>query len=129
MQNEIQIACTGLRAKELHDLIYAELSMSSDAIRLELRPNPLAFRHPATDPTVLVAIVAGISGTVAALINGLFGFLQKRQSRSDKIVIRGADGTTVEVPADTTQDRLLVLVELAKELDKPRIDIITSDPR
>lgn len=39
------------------------------------------------------------------------------------MVLRGADGHTVEVPSGTSDERLHELIELAQSLDEPKITV------
>jgi len=72
---------------------------------------------------VLVAIVGGASAAVAALITGVLKFLERRKENDARITLRGADGTSVQVPASITPERLKELAKIASELEKPVIHI------
>lgn len=125
--DEARISCDWCSSEALNQLLQAELP--SRDVQLELRRSPHVFRSPTLDPTVLVAIVAGSSSAVAALINGLFRILEQRGKEQTKIVLRGADGTTIEAPASTTPQELEKLVELALRLEKPLIRLTDGSPR
>jgi ABC-type Fe3+ transport system permease subunit len=93
---------------------------SSADVRLELR-HPKSKLRSATATSVLVAIVAGSSAAMSALITGLLKVLERKQSVDGKLVLRGANGASIEVPASTSDGRLQELIELTKSLDCSRI--------
>lgn len=108
-------------SRELANLLIREMTLPEGG-SLELQDGPASQRSP--DSTVLVAIVAGTSAAVSALFTGLLRLIETRFNRTAKIVIRGTDGTTVEVPAGTTTEELEKLVSIAKRLSGPEVRLI-----
>ncbi len=66
-----------------------------------------------------------ITGTniVITVINAIFSFLSSKQNK--KIILKGAGGWTVEVPADISNDALEYYIKLASEKEIKEI-IVTS---
>ena len=124
MMDMQEIPVFGIPAEETLPLLEAELSRA-DA-RLEVRADPDRLRGPAPDASILIAIISLGSAGISALITGLCRVLEKRQDRAAKIVLKGSDGATVEVPADISAHELERLVALAARLDRPAIRITTS---
>lgn len=115
---EILISTLSLPAETLRLRLQRELE--GEGIELMVRKVPSGSRSGA-DPTVLVAIVSGVSAAVSALISGLLRVLERRRVPSATIVVTGSDGTSVTVPAATDPERIEELLRLARELDSPRI--------
>jgi hypothetical protein len=120
-----EIIISGVPAEIMRRLLAAELS--DEDVRLEIRRSPSTVRGP-IDSSMLVAIVGLTSGAMSALITGLLRVLEKRQDMAAKIVIRAADGTCVEVPANTKTEQLESFIALATRLNQPTIQILTEDP-
>jgi len=117
-----EIVISANSADELRRLLVSEFP-SGDAL-FETRSAPRQLRGPASiDTSTLVAIIGLGSAAISALITGLFRVLEKRQERVGKIVLKGANGASVEIPADTPRHELKELVALAAGLDQPRIQI------
>jgi hypothetical protein len=78
---------------------------------------------------LLVAYVGGGAAALSALITGLFALLATRQDQERaavdgaRIVLHGADGSSVECPADATREELDHLVELARRLGSATIEL------
>jgi len=71
------------------------------------------------DTAVLVAIVGAAGTAVGALIGGVLNFAAKKGAQ--QIIIQGKNGRKLEIPVDTSEDRLAELVAAAKDLDVDRI--------
>jgi len=119
---EIPIDSSEMAGEQLLTFV-APAFKSSGAVRLELRPVTSQMRSPVVDSSVLVAVVAGGSAALSALVSGLLKVLEKRRDNTAKVVIRGSNGATIEFPADTPPEALPRLVEFAKSLDDPRIEL------
>lgn len=119
------LSSNALDSKELFDILSGELA-SVDAYHFELKERSDLFRSPGLDQTTLIAVVAGTSAAITALINGIFRLIETRYNRTAKVVIRGSDGTTVEVPMGTPPQELRELVDVAKTLNRPEIRIIVA---
>ncbi len=118
--DEVQLICDWCSRESLRAALADELR-SDATVRLELRGSSRVFRSTTVDPAVLVAIVAGASSAMSALIGGLFRILERKRSPGAKIILRGADGTTVEAPASANPQQLKELIALASQLEKPLI--------
>lgn len=120
MPEIVIISSPAIAVGDLHKFLVADAG--TQELGFELRQIPSGTRSQ-VDPTVLVAIVAGTSGAMSGLITGLLRFLERRQDRTGKIELRGADGAAVTVPVGTSEEDLQRLIELARSLDAPRIHI------
>ena len=118
---QLLLSSNAFDARELADLLVQEVILPDDG-SLELQDSQTSQRSP--DQTVLVAIVAGTSAAVSALFAGLLRLVETRFNRTAKIVLRGSDGTTLEVPVGTTQEELEQLVTIAKRLTGPEVRLI-----
>jgi hypothetical protein len=118
---QLLLSSNAFDARELADLLVQEVILPDDG-SLELQDSQTSQRSP--DQTVLVAIVAGTSAAVSALFAGLLRLVETRFNRTAKIVLRGSDGTTVEVPVGTTKEELEQLVTIAKRLTGPEVRLI-----
>jgi hypothetical protein len=98
-------------------------------IRLDVDERNSPYRGgPGTE--LLVAYIGGGAAALSALITGVFALLAARQGQeraangeSAKIVLHGADGSSVECPADATREELDHLVELARRLGSSTIEL------
>lgn len=98
-------------------------------IRLNVEERTSSHRAgPGTD--VLVAYIGGGTAALSALITGMFALLAARKDHKGgvdgdgtKIVLHGADGSSVECPADATREELAHLVELARRLGGSTIEV------
>ena len=77
-------------------------------------PSDLSF-------TVEVALVAAGSGVLVAAIRGVFAYLASLNG--GKIVIRGSDGTTVEVPEGISEKELDLYIQKAKKIGGREIEV------
>ena len=118
---ELILSSNAFDSRELSKLLTEEVALPAGC-QLELQEGDTSLRSP--DQTVLVAIVAGTSAAVSAVFTGLLRLVETRFNRTAKIVIRGADGTTVEVPVGTTQEELEKLVDIAKRLTGPEVRLV-----
>jgi hypothetical protein len=74
------------------------------------------------DPTILVASIGGAGTLLGALITGLFQIL--KEARTSKLVIVGASGRKVEIPANASNEELARAIEAARVLDAERISLL-----
>lgn len=118
---ELILSSNAFSSRELSELLTEEVVLPVGG-QFELRPGATSLRSP--DQTVLVAVVAGTSAAVSALFTGLLRLVEVRFNRSAKIVLRGTDGTTVEVPVGTSQDELDKFIGIAKRLSAPEVRLV-----
>jgi hypothetical protein len=119
---EIRISSRELAPADLFEVL-VDVFDRSNQVRVELRPSMSRMRSPLADSSVLVAIVAGGSAALTTLVSGLLKILEKRRDSTGKIVVRGSDGATVEFPAGTPPETVIKLVNLARTLAEPRIEL------
>ncbi len=124
----IPISANGLAPHDLRDALTPFVGKPSELLRLDVRPE-IGSRSAHMDTTVLVAIVSGASASLTVLLQGLLRLIESRRMRDGKIVIRGDNGTTVEVPAGTSPAELQQLAETARSLDHPVIRLEDSSDR
>ncbi|MFL5386157.1 MAG: hypothetical protein ACJ8GN_26880 [Longimicrobiaceae bacterium] len=101
---------------------------------LELRPRRARVRSPQVDPNVLAGIIQAGATVATALIAGLIGWRRSagrtpatgdRTNPSNRpIRIYGAGGVIIEIPLDTDEETLAVLVERVRQIDRPRIHLL-----
>lgn len=125
MRTEVLISCDWYEPDELVESLRECISETAESdIDLEIRKGKHLFRGPVTEPTVLVALVAGGSAAISALINSIFRLLEKKIGTPGRIVIRGSDGTTIEVPSDIGEKQLRNLADFAGTLGAPKIELV-----
>lgn len=102
-------------------------------VRLDIDERASRYRSgPGAE--VLVAYIAGGTAALSSLITGVFALLTARRSQEcaadgdgdgdgSKIVLHGADGSSVECPADATREELDHLVDLARRLGTSTIEL------
>jgi hypothetical protein len=93
-----------------------ELSVQETGIE-EIRVGPIVYIPGEV-------IVAGI-GALSAVVSALLTYIATR--RSGKIVLKGKDGRSVEIPRDVKRDDVEFYIEKAKELDVDRVTIYNKD--
>lgn len=123
-QGRILISCNKLKSAELFELL-TEQRDSVPGCEFELKRRS-ASRASGLEPALVVAIISATSAAVSALITGLFRIIEGRYNRTAKVVIRGEDGTIVEVPAGTSPEQLQKFVDIAKSFKKPEVRVVLS---
>lgn len=120
---EIRIDSPAFSPEQLRDTLAEAIVANSASITFEVRPASSRLRSPVTDSSVVIAVLAGGAATLSALLTGLLKVVERRQDKAGKIVLKGSNGATVEVPAGTPAPAVAELIELAKRLDQPRITL------
>ena len=114
-----------MRARTQHDLLEAvrgECGEIDGELAFELRPRAGSDRDPSSiDPTVLVAITAGTSSALTALITGLLRLVERTRP-TGRIIIEGKGGR-IEVPPGTSASEIGPLVRAVKELEADSIGL------
>lgn len=95
-----------------------------DFPHVELRTVSGSDRLRLPDATIVVALVAATGSAMVALVTGILKLLEKRQLSKGRIVVTGSAGNAIEFPADTPKERIVELLEIAKELDAPKISVL-----
>lgn len=127
MSSTIEIISGRLPPAELKDALTRHIDGAE--VRLDVEHRASLYRGgPGTE--LLVAYIGGGGATLSALITGVFALLAARRGRQGardgdgaKIVIHGADGSSVECPADATREELDHVVELARRLGSSTIEL------
>jgi hypothetical protein len=119
---EVVLSSNAMDARELCAFLGKEGLVLPVEFRVELRRGEGDLRS--LDQAVLVALVAGTSAAVSALFTGLLRLVESHFNRTAKIVVRGSDGTAVEVPIGTTHEELEHLVEIARGLNRPEVRLV-----
>ncbi|HYY58233.1 MAG TPA: hypothetical protein VE842_12945 [Pyrinomonadaceae bacterium] len=111
---EIQIAVTSNSKpiEELKKSLETQLDPSGADVKLELRTRKKKFRG--IDPTILVAVVGAASVGLGSLITGLLQVGQQMAAR--KIVLEGQGGAKLEVPANTSFEKIDQLLERVNQM-------------
>jgi hypothetical protein len=95
------------------------------ALEAEVPGVPFAERPPryrAVDTAVVVAVVSGGASALTALISGVFSLSVARRAAERPLVIRGRSAS-IEVPPGTPPEDIAKLVELARGLDEPVLEL------
>jgi len=116
MAQEISINYLGPSEILFNDLV-SVLGGQCD-INLELRESNAKDRS-AIDPTIIVAAIGVASAAIPVLLKGLFEIL----APTAKIVLKGKNGRSIEVPVGTPDERIRELMDLTKGLDNEEIAI------
>jgi len=70
---------------------------------------------------VTIALAGAIGALLGAIITAIVRYAGERQKR--KIVIKGATGRSVEVPADLRPEEIKILIDQAREIDVQTIEV------
>lgn len=77
---------------------------------------------PADVVITTYSLLAAGAGVLSAAVSGIFAYLSSKGRGT--IVIEGANGAKVEVPAGTSKDELDYYIKKAKDLDAHKITVI-----
>ena len=106
-----------ITASELKVELISVLTGSASACpTFEAAESDTLFRS--IEPTVLVAIVGATGTAFGAFIAGVLSIARQREAK--KIAIRGKD-FSLEVPCDTSLEKIDALLERIKNIENPRI--------
>ena len=112
MEIQIKLPSGSTNLEEVKESLEANLAESD--VQLELRTAKVRYRN--VDPTLLVAIVGAAGTGIGALITGL---LQMRQQVSaSKIVLEAEGGQKLEVPANTSLDKIDQLLDRLSHMNE-----------
>jgi len=114
MELEITVEPGWGSMRELESSFEEQEGWSSAGI--ELVPG---VRAREVEPATLVAIVGAGAVGLTALVKGLLAIAQ--QSAANTVVIRGRDGASLEMPADTPEEKVAYWVSVLSKIDRPRI--------
>jgi len=113
---EIPIRWDGQTAQSLFDLLDPHLP--ADQVALNVKT--INVQGAITDPAILIAVVSGASAAVSALITGLLQLVQQRQQR---IILQATNGRRLEIPANSSPERIKELVGILEQMEIERIRI------
>jgi hypothetical protein len=111
MARTIILQSAHISATSLEPLLKLELGAGDVRLKLE--------RTRSLEAAILIAIVGATGTALGALITGVLKVAAQKGAQN--VVIHGQSGRKIEVPADTTAERLEEFVRLAKDLDVDRI--------
>ncbi|QIQ05575.1 hypothetical protein [Streptomyces liangshanensis] len=129
MSSRIEIVGGPLSPADLKDALASHIDDAG--VRLDVDGRTSLYRG-GSGTELLVAYVGGGATALSALITGVFALLAMRQGQGQesaadtdgaKIVLHGADGSSVECPANATREELVQLVELARKLGSSTIEL------
>lgn len=120
---EIPIHSENFGGETLRELLFEEIQTESTNVRLKLKNIPNPMRDPTSDPALLVAIVGGVSGAFSALIHGLFNLLEKHKLGKQPIKLTWADGSSLSIPSDTTDEDIEKFIKMIETKDSPTIHV------
>lgn len=126
MNVEIELSCDVMGSDTLHKLVAEEMHSVIPTVGFELHKIGPRSVVGGLDTAILVAIVSGASATVSALIGGLLRILERRFSGDGKVVLKGADGTTLEFPANTSPEKVDILLKQVKSITVKSATLIVS---
>ena len=115
----VSIRAYGIPAVDLQQQLDRILAGVQDSPEWNIGTHPSRFRT--VDPAILVAIVGASGAALGALVTGLLRIAQKKGTQ--KIVIQGRDGRRLEVPADTSTERIGELLQVVRGMDRPHIEL------
>jgi hypothetical protein len=115
---EVSITSFQISADELQELLGQRLSAR---VRCDISIQPGTVQVRGVDPRVVVALVSASSAAIGALLSGLLQIAKERCS--GKITLQGNDGSRVEVPANTSPEKLNALIENVRQMSSPRVHL------
>lgn len=124
MEKTVLIKFEEIGAKDLLQTVNESNLIGEPGLSFDIQDAGV-YRSP-LDPAVMVALVAGGTSVLTALVNGLLRIAEKRFEGSAKISIQGSNGRRIEIPVNTSDARIAAFVECAKALDQPSI-IVTRE--
>jgi len=113
---EIEITSGSMSAADLR----AALESMVPAAEVQFDERPPQFR--VVETAVVVALVSGGASALTALITGAFTLAAAHRAARRPLVIRGRT-SSIEVPPGTPASEIPRLVELARELDDPVVEL------
>jgi ACT domain-containing protein len=116
---KIILSATSIPSRELKRRFENRTEGKEASIELELEPNISNTRG--IDPTVLVAIVSVTGTALGALVSGLLQVALA--NRQQKIIIQGKDGSRLEVPSDTSSEKIDELIDKLRMMDVAHIHL------
>ncbi len=117
---KINIISENIPLQEIMDSLTAQTGWDKTNISLQLKLPEERYRSN-LDPAILVALISAMGTGITALITGLLHAIKK--SADNRIVMVGKNGTRLEVPANTSIDKMDQLIEKAKTMDIEEIVI------
>jgi len=115
---EIKITSKEIPEGELRSLILH--SVAADA-QSQFSIRDARVRVRGLDAAVVVALVGASSAAIGALLTGLLQIAKQRSSGT--ITLQGSDGSRIDVPANTTPDKIDELIGKLRTISGPQIHI------
>src|SRR5262245_60604162 len=114
---EVEITSESMTSDELQDALTAHVV--DDGVTFEQRTPQY---RTGIEVAVVVALITGGGAALSAVVTGLFTLAAASRTTGKKIVIRGREGS-IEIPADTPAEDIPKLIELAREFDRPVVEL------
>lgn len=122
MMNRIEIMSEVVILDEVKEFLEKQPHWSEAGINLELKKPNKKYRL-GTDPTVLIAIVGAAGVGLAALIQGLLQFAEKKSSGEITLHIRVGDTERVlTLPSNTPFDKIEKFWEMTEESQRKEFE-------
>ncbi len=115
--NEVKLIVNGFSCDELYNLLATKLS--SENIKINLNTESVSFDKFNLEPASI--IVSGVTGVLTGLIPALLSYLKSKNE--GVIIIKSKNGTELQVPNNTPDEKIDYYLKLAKEIDD-NIDLI-----
>lgn len=111
------IVCYGLDAHRLKQLLEENISVK-DNIQLTIKEDDDMVRS--LSPELIVGLIGpGIGAFVTLLIQSLQKIYEKKLEKNNAMVkLTGSNGTHIEFPFDTPEEKILKLISYVNKLDK-----------
>jgi hypothetical protein len=103
---------------EFEGVDHDEIGTALPGVRIE-RPSRVSS---ARSPEVLVALIGAGGVALGAFLKGLFDLAVAKGA--SKIVLKAADGTSLEAPANLSEQRFSHLLKQLQELTLKRVQIL-----
>ncbi len=116
---EIFIISNQFKHDELIDSLENTPGWDSKSVKLTRRRIDHDFKE--THTNVLVAIISATNEGIESLITGLL--CVAKESVNEEIVVHTTDDKTLDVPADSSTEKIEELVEIIKKMKSAKIEI------
>ena len=114
----IVIDCRLASHEEIRHILSTQLkseNITQDKVKLEIK------QLRGVEPSILIALISSTGLVLTTLIGCVMKLALSKNAQ--KIVIQGKDGERVEVPADTSENKLDSYIRKAQEISINRITI------
>ena len=125
---QIGVAANEIEAGVIKDALHRALDGRDD---LKLSRKDKDRRVRSLEPTIMVAIVGGVSAALSALITSVLQIA--REHKAGKIVLQSKTGARIEVPSNISREKLDELVATVQDMERPAFllegKVLESSPK